>query len=135
MYTRGLDIKKVSNNFSNIIKKGRSETSYGSQFKDFGIDAAVNVMPKSSFNKSKCEVSNFNFNFHVFVFLLLKTNSFSINSHNEKTTFQNSITTQILFNSMSMVPDTRERNDYFFWFMKGYKEMSLVHSKVFYFAA
>ena len=61
LYTKGLDIKRVSNNFSNIIKSGRLETIYGSQFKDIGKDAAVNVMPKNSFNKSKCEVSNFNF--------------------------------------------------------------------------
>ena len=48
------------------------ETIYGSQFKDIGKDAAVNVMPKNSFNKSKCEVSNFNFILYVFVFLILK---------------------------------------------------------------
>ena len=72
LYTKGLDIKRVSNNFSNIIKSGRLETIYGSQLKDIGKDAAVNVMPKNSFNKSKCEVSNFNFILHVFVFLILK---------------------------------------------------------------
>lgn len=80
LYTKGLDIKKVSNNFSNVIKSGRLETIYGSQFKDIGKDAAVNVKPKNSFNKSEGEVSNFNFILHVFVFLILKTNSFSIQS-------------------------------------------------------